>query len=145
MTYVMFFLDSQLSTRVCNAPQGECLEFHDRIYTRVSPTESRVPFYDWVLDSENNPTAFSLHYSKAEILDSYGVVFPQRNYIDLLPFPCIWLGASRCGSEAGLEAWGGLEFYTNESGGLMISVAAINELDDKQIQQLLMTGVVKAL
>ena len=137
MSNVLMFLNDQLSVCVRSESQGVFVDFCDCVYTRVSPVESRIPFYDWVLDSDNRPVAFELHYSPDEIIHSYNITFPQRDYIELSPYPRIWLGKSRCGSEAGFEAWGGMDLYTNGSGGVMISVATINELDDHQVQQLL--------
>ena len=81
--------------------------------------------------------AFELHLVATD--EVFNLKHPIRSlqYVTFNPYPVIWFIESQTGTPAVMEAWGGLEFYRDESDTLMIAVETEGNLTLQQLQEIL--------
>lgn len=119
-----------------NAPES-VREYAGCPLRKVAPSDSRVIFYDWSFDATNHPVAFEVHLEPDDGVFNGTPSIRSLDYITFNPFPVIWLTESRTGTPAGLEAWGRLEFFRDDSGKLIIAVETEDALTRQQLQEML--------
>ena len=118
---LLLYRQNILAFSVDSLPEST-FRFGSQVYSKQVLPEDELLFYDWIIDAES-PVALEIHVSTGDRAYNYlnsSMPLVSRSYVEIDPFPQIWLTDHRQGIPAGLEAFGDLLIYHDATGNVAI-------------------------